>query len=790
MKKHSLNLNWNFWKEEKEKEKLKINVPHDAMLLEERIPNMENGSASGFYPGGKYIYTKSIFGEQSYQNATVIVEFEGIYMNSTIYLNGEKVGGWIYGYTNFYVDLTKKLIIGEENELKVIVDNSLTPNSRWYSGSGIYRPVNLYVAGKEYIKPDGIRITTKSIHPAVIQVEVDTVKEINTQVAVEIYKEGIMVASGIGSDIELSIPDAKLWTDQNPERYFASILLKKENTIVDQEIVPFGIRVLDWSAKCGLLINETTVKLKGGCVHHDNGPLGAATNDKAEYRKLKKMKSLGYNAVRYSHNPAGKNFLNICDEIGIYVIDETFDQWKIPQSAHDYAIHFESEWEKDLEALIKKDYNHPSVIMYCVGNEITDTGHPHGGKICRMICNKVKQLDSTRPTTIAINSMLSVLADKQAKRAAANAENPQEGEKNVGSKDVNDIVTLLPQIMASITPETLENLIHEVTEAVDIVGYNYGENLFEGTHVIAPNRVILSSETFPARIGKNWPMVHNTNYVIGDFMWTAWDYLGEAGIGLPFYGSDQAPFSKAYPCLTAGCGSIDLTGYVESQGKYTAVVFGEEKNPCIAVRPLDHAGEAYTVGKWRLTDAVDSWTWPGQEGKVADIEVYSIGKEVEIIQNGVSIGREALQDYRVFFKTEYQPGTLLAISYDENGMEIGRSQLVSADDSECITILAEENEIKADREDLAYINIQITDENGIVKLLKDRKISVTVEGAGKLVAMASGNPETTEKFTASTYTSYHGRLLAIVQSNGKSGEIKITAHADGVSDSQIIISAK
>ncbi|MDO5391118.1 MAG: glycoside hydrolase family 2 TIM barrel-domain containing protein [Eubacteriales bacterium] len=785
MKKQKLNQNWYFWKDGYENEKRRINLPHDAMIEEERVPDLENGNASGFYPGGKYNYVKSIYGEEAYKGKIIIAEFEGVYMNSTVLLNEKVIGGWVYGYTNFYVDLTEHLRIGEENELRVIVDNSMTPNSRWYSGSGIYRDVNLYVGNREHIVPDGIRVTTLSVDPAVIRVETETTADEGTEIVCEVFLDGKKIAEGCGADFQTEITEAKLWDAKEPNLYILKARLMKQDAVIDESEIRFGIRSLAWDAEKGFQVNGNTVKLKGGCIHHDNGPLGACSVYKAEYRRVKKLKELGYNAIRYSHNPAGKLFLDICDEVGMYVLDETFDQWKLPQTTYDYAKYFDAEWKKDVEALVKKDYSHPSVIMYCVGNEITDTGLPHGAIICQAIAGTFKSLDATRPTTIANNVLLSVMAKKMAEQKAAETamseeEKKEAEEKTVGSQDVNNVLTLLPKIMASITAENQEELLKDVFRHVDIVGYNYGELWYEKTHEMVPGRVMLSSETFPCKIGSNWKRVKESPYLVGDFMWTAWDYLGEAGVGLPFYGSAQAPFSKDYPCLTAGCGSVDLTGYVESQGYYTSIVFGTYKKPYIGVRPVDHAGEAYTVGKWRLTDAVNSWSWPGQEGRIADIEVYSIGAEVELLQDGISLGRKSLKECRAFYQAEYRPGKLEAISYDANGNELGRESLITAGESEKLTILPEDTSLKADGEDIAYIHIQITDDQGIVKMLKDRKLMVTVDGAATLRALASGNPETTEKFSDSSYTSYHGRLLAIVQSNGEKGTIKVTASAEGV----------
>ena len=784
MQKQRINADWFFWKFDQDDKKKKIDLPHDAMLTEERDPELPNGNATGFYPGGKYVYTKAIFGDEKFHNKKVLVEFEGVYMNSTAFLNEEKVGGWIYGYTNFYVDLTDKIRIGKENELKVVVDNSQTPNSRWYSGSGIYRSVNLWIGEKNYIEPEGIKVKTVSINPAVIEVTVDANKTDEMRVVCEVLLNDNVVVSGEGDSMILDIPDAKLWSDKTPNLYTLKAVLKQGDTVIDEAESRFGIRIIAWDAINGLQINGETVKLRGGCVHHDHGPLGACAYDKAEFRRAKKLKEFGYNAIRYSHNPAGKNFLDICDEIGMYVIDETFDQWKIPQSPYDYAQYFDAEWEKDVKALVSKDYNHPSVIMYCIGNEITDTGLVFGAAISKMLNDTFHKLDSTRPTMIAINSMLSVLAAKQAEKKAQEEQAAKEGkeleEKAVGSADVNDIMTLLPKIMASITPQSLEALIGDCISSVDIVGYNYGHNLYQGTHEMIPDRVILSSETFPCRMASNWATVENNDYVIGDFMWTAWDYLGEAGVGLPVYGTTQAPFSKSYPCLTAACGSIDLTGFPESQAYYSAVIWGAYTKPYIGVRPVNHSGEEYTLGRWRLTDALNSWTWDGQEGKMAEIEVYSIGDSLELIQDGVSLGRKKLEACKCSFQTEYRPGKLLAVSYDSEGKDIASTELVTAGEETKLTILAEETEIKADGEDLVYVAIHVTDDSGNLKMMTDKKITITVDGAGTLLAVASGNPETKENFSDGFYTSWHGRVIAIVKSAQEAGTIKITAYAEGM----------
>lgn len=789
MKKIRIHENWEFWREGQEEKKKDITLPHDAMIFEKRDPEMENGSGSGFYPGGKYFYMKKFYGKPVYENEAVILEFEGVYMNSTILLNGEKVGGWIYGYTNFFVDITGKIKIGEENELVVIADNSMTPNSRWYSGSGIYRPVNLWTGGLLHIKPQGLRVKTISINPAVIRLDTDyetyaadghDISDEEVTVEYQIYDKENEVAAASGKTREIEIPDAKLWMAETPNLYSVKAVLKYKGEIVDEAVERFGIRTLAWSTKNGLQVNGQTIKLKGGCIHHDNGILGACTYDKAEYRKIKKMKKFGFNAIRYSHYPAGKNLLDVCDELGMYVMDESFDQWLSKNTEYDYHLYFKQEYEKDIAALAWKDHNHPSVILYSIGNEISDTGRSYAPDLARKMYGILTEIDGTRPVTIGNNAPMSLCAAVMEEMEAENG-------GGIGSVQINELVTAHPELLevwkkGGVGAEKLEAVAGKVFDELDIAGHNYAHELYEGLHGIRPDRILLSAETFPARMASNWKWVEENDYVIGDFHWTAWDYLGEAGVGLPVYGTKEAPFAKPYPCLTAACGSFDLIGQPEAAAYYCAVLWGAYKKPYIGVRPVNHSGEAYTVGGWRLTDAIDCWSWAGCEGKKAEILVYSIGAEVALYKNGVLINRKKLQDAKAEFETTYEAGTLEAVSYDETGDEIARSILRTVGIEERLVLVPEESVFKAGMNEITYITIYLEDGNGIVKKTTDKKISVMVEGEGELLALGSGCPETEECFCDGSYTSWHGCVLAAVKSNGKPGTVRVTAKAEGCED--------
>lgn len=797
MKVECFNLGWKFWNERTPNDKQSVDLPHDAMLTEKRLPGIKNGAATGFFPGGKYIYTKQFFGEEKYIGKNVFLEFEGIYMKSKVYLNEEEIGGRIYGYSNFYVNLTDSIKIGEENEIKVVVDNTQTPNSRWYSGSGIYREVKLITGDKKHIEIDGVRIVTKSINPAVIQVSVEITKEAEScNIVTDVLWQNQVVASGNGTNCDITIPNAKLWDDEHPDLYEVHAILKDKDQIVDEQIIRTGIRILKWNSMKGLQVNEKSIKLRGGCIHHDNGPLGACNFAKAELRKASILKKAGYNAVRYSHNPASKAFLDACDQVGIYVMDESFDQWKAKKSDYDYGMYFEQEWEKDITSMVLKDINHPSVIMYSIGNEIADTGNKEGVEISRQLASLCKKLDSSRPIINAINPVVSIIGSSfnHSTTSPEDVVNPYAESKNAqatASLLANIIVTVAPFISKLMgKPKKVEKKLKQCFDEVDIVGYNYAEQCYKLHHEWNPKRIMVGSETHPQSIAKNWSMVKKYPYLIGDFMWTAWDYLGEAGIGVPIYGSKHGGFNRPYPCVSAGCGAIDMTGYMEAPAYYAAIVWGKYRKPYIGVRPLNQAGKKYFFGMWRGTDVVHSWSWRGMEGNKAEIEVFSIGNSIELFKDGISLGKKQLVDYKATYQTIYKPGELTAVSYDKNGKEIATESLKSAGKETILSVHPEDTKLKADGDDLVFVSVEITDENRIIKMLQDRKVFIQVEGAGKLAGIGSGNPFTEDSFLGSSYSTYFGRMLFVIRSNGKKGKIKIKVSADGLKTKEMELEAE
>lgn len=798
MKKINLNQDWEYCLKG-EKSITKVELPHDAMIHRERIKKLKNGSYTGFYPSGDYTYFKKIYGESAYEGKTLILEFEGVYMDSTVYLNDKKVGGHVYGYSNFYVDITNQLILGEENELRVEVHCSQVPNARWYPGNGIYRPVFLYIGEKEYIPLDGALITTQSYAPAVIRVQTEQNESAESELEIAILDQGKKIAYGKGRDCEIEISDAKLWDDEHPYLYEAVISLKKHKNVVDEQKISFGIRHLAWSAQEGVLINGKSVKLRGGCVHHDNGILGACDFESASYRKVRIMKEAGYNAIRSAHNPISKSMLKACDELGMYIMDESFDTWRDSNGMYGYPLYFEEEWRDDLAKMVKKDRNHPSVLMYSIGNEISDTARTEGAQLADEMTKLCHELDSTRPVLVCPNLFMNALSKlgmnfslgdgtKQKKDDITDPMLEAPDSQMGGSAAINVLMMTGPYMMKLLMrPGLSEKGSGAAYSQVDIAGYNYGEQVYKGHHKKQPDRIIVGSETHPPTIARNWKLVKENPYIIGDFMWTGWDYLGEVGVGVIDYGKNSGVYVKPYPSVSAYTGAINLIGHRELYSHLAAIVWGQEEKPYIAVQPPNHTGEKKHISHYRFTDAFESWTWPGYEGKKTVVEVYSQGEQVEVIQNGKKLGKKKLKEYCAKFKTTYHPGMLEAISYDVDGNVIAHSTLKTADKRVMLNIEIENKTIPANGQVLSYIDVALTDSEGIIQMLQDRIVHVEVEGPGYLQAIGSGNPRPEEPYVGTYCMTYQGRMQVVLRSGRQTGIIKVKIMAEGVEEQEVSI---
>ena len=761
MKKINFCEDWNFAPKGRDFEP--VTLPHDAQIRELRTPDASD-SGHGFFPGGVYIYEKRFTPPEEWQNQEVFIEFEGVYRNCTVSLNGQEIGGHRYGYTNFLLPLD--LRIGEENVLTVTADNSELPNSRWYTGSGIYRPVWLYLGRKEHIAWQGVKITTLSVKPAAIRVQTEVT---GGDVCVEILNENTVCAKGEGTDCRLELPGAKLWSDKSPFLYTCRVTLFKDGRKVDETKEQFGVRKLRWSSR-GLFINGRSVKLRGGCVHHDNGILGAATYDESERRRVRIMKEAGFNAIRSAHNPTSRAMLEACDYYGMYLMDESFDMWYNRKNKYDYGLDYEECWQEDVTAMVTRDYNHPSVILYSIGNEVAEPAQQKGIELGRAQADLIRSLDPTRPTTIGLNLMILNMAAKgkglyQDGELSQGKEQTADGNQNSGaSQAFNLIASHMGTLMnKSGNSKKVDALATPIIEAVDIVGYNYGSGRYPLDGKQHPERIVFGSETFPQDICKNWMMVMKYPYVLGDFMWTAWDYLGETGIGAWSYEGGM-PFNRPYPWLLAGAGVIDICGNPDASCRYAATIWKRQDNPVIGVRPVNHPGVKVSRSMWRATNAVESWAWQGCSGNKAEVEVYARAAYVELWLNDRRVGRKKTRNCKAMFKLKYAPGTLTAVAFSPDGTELSRSSLRSA--AYDLHIAVEPEHETADPGQIVYVPVSLKDEDGIVEFNADRKLKVSVDG-GELLAFGAANPKTEEQYHTGSFTSYLGRALAVVRVNGK-----------------------
>ncbi|WP_099466874.1 glycoside hydrolase family 2 protein [Konateibacter massiliensis] len=774
MKKQDFNNQWTVRKAEEVNAQI-IDLPHDAMIVEKREQSCASGSGGAYFPGGVYYYEKTFEVPEEWREQYILFEFEGVYQNAKVYINGKEAGGCPYGYIPFTVSAAPFLNYGEKNTIRVAADNSKHPNSRWYTGSGIYRPVWLYVADKQHIEHEGVKITTLSYRNPRIRVET---AHTGKEVCVETLYGGKVIAHGSGDDIELDIPNAKLWSDEAPNLYECRVTLKDNGTVVDEVIEEFGIRMVEWSPK-GLFINGKETLLRGGCVHHDNGILGARSYRESEERRIRIMKKAGYNAIRISHNPASKAMLHACDTYGMYVMDETWDMWYSKKTKYDYSHHFEKHYLADIKAMVDKDFNHPSVIMYSIGNEVTEPVEEKGLKLIREMTEYIHKLDTNRAVTCGLNLWLLYTTSK-GKGVYKSDQESEQGKEKKADQEMNSTVFNLvasqvgTKINNGAKSKKADEIVSPCLDVLDIAGYNYSSGRYPLDGKLHPNRVIVGSETYPQDIYKNWEMVKKYPYLIGDFVWTCWDYLGEVGLGAWAYSDDGARFNKPYPWLLADTGTIDILGNIGAQADYAAVVWGLHDNPLIHVRPVNHSGEKPKKMVWRGTDAMPSWSWKDCEGKKALIEIYSDSAYVKLVLNDKLIGLKKVKQCKAIFKTKYKAGTLTAIAYDMEKKEIGRTTLISAKGKNAIQIKPEKMNVNQNK--VFYVNINIAGENGIVESNDDRKLKVEVDG-GELLAFGSANPRTEEQYHTGSFTTYYGRAQAIVRSKA-AGNCKITVSGE------------
>lgn len=785
-----------------------VNLPHDAMISTNTHADAIAQYDSGYYNGDMCNYTKYLDIPIEWEGQRIGLRFDGAMMHTTVDVNGCKAGEHHYGYSPFYVDITNLVAFGEANRITINTNTGVQPSCRWYTGSGLYRSVELCHGPKVHIVNDGIYLYTREISDgiAVIEAEVEvensSLKNRIAEVEISLSGEGFKSEASAKRTIQINpcsreiakitviLNNPFLWDIDTPNLYsahakvtdkgeFRTHLIRNKVDITDEFSTLFGVRTICTDVVRGLRINGKTVKLKGGCVHHDNGLLGAASLYEAEARKIRKLKELGFNSIRTAHNPPSMALVEACDREGMYIFDEAFDAWGMAKRAGDFSNFFEKYWEEELNAFVKRDRVHPSVIMWSTGNEIPERGGLNNGyTVATRLANAIKKLDMSRPVSNGICSMWSGLDDKMAMG--------QNQTQNAANEECYDL---------------WENGTEPFTNGLDVVGYNYMEDLYERNHEMFPNRVILGSENFPKEIGFRWPVVEKLPYVIGDFTWTAWDYIGEAGIGKSKFVDENDPLAKAgswglmppnsspYPWRLANDADYDITGRLKPQGAYRSVVWGSTKTYLFSQHP-ENFGKTEVISMWGFTDVTANWNYAGYENAPIELCVFSNADEVEILINGKSIGRKAVSYERplpnsVRFSTTYIPGEVVAISY-KNGTEVSRDTIATTKAPAKIVLIPERTTLKADGHDVVFVNVDILDEDG--KLVTDALVNLeaNISGAGELSGFGTGNPVTEEIYSDNKTCTFNGHATVAVRSGNEAGKCLLQIQADGISSFEFV----
>ncbi len=781
-----------------------LDLPHDWSI--EDLPNQTKDSIVGPFSkasvckmgtgntvGGTAWYRKTFKVDKSNKSKVVYLQFDGVYMNSDVWVNGKHVGNHPYGYTSFYFNITPFLnAVGENNTVAVQVKDEGF-NARWYSGSGIYRHTWLTFTDPVHIPTWGTFITTPEVSEksAIVSVKTKVLNEgqneTDTEISIDIIdaqgkvvgneKSKSTIAAGASYEFSqnITVNNPTLWNLDKPELYQAKVSVTSEKNS-DQETYTFGIRSIHFDAQTGFTLNGKTIKLKGGCFHHDNGPLGSAAIDRAEERKIEIIKKAGFNAIRCSHNPPSPAFLNACDRNGIVVIDEAFDMWEQSKMAMmamlshkggnmeppaDYSKYFKTWWKRDIESMVTRDRNHPSVIMWSIGNEIMEAADTSGLRIATNLVNEVKKYDTSRAVTEAHVDMGEAFGGKST--------------------------------WESRTPHFA---------LLDVVGYNYGYLRYESDHAKYPERVFYGSETNPPLAYENWRLVEKMPNVLGEFTWSGMDYLGEAGTGIPRL-MDEEFLRKAgnnpmaiimqffnpvsWPAISNYQGDLDLIGNYKVPYYYRHVVWGESKVEMFVHTPIP-AGKKEITSPWGFPDELRSWTWPGQEGKKMQVHVYTKSPLVKLELNGKIVGEQKVDTEKTItatFEIPYESGTLTAHCFDNGGKETATQSIKTVGKPFAIQLVADRSTIKADRNDLSYVAVEILDEKGNLIPNDDRLIHFILNGNGEIAGVGNGNPKDVSSFQQPQKSTFLGKGLVIIRPKGNSGKIIVTAKSDGLKDANI-----
>lgn len=764
---------WSFYRNDAT-EPEPVRVPHDAMLGEHRSPDAPMANAGAYFHGGSYRYERDI-DAKPLAGKTVLLELDGVMGDASVLVDGVQLSEHVYGYTGWTTDLSAALANGDVHTLQVVADTSAQPASRWYAGSGMYRAARLVVQDQAHIVRGGVRVGTLSAEPARIAVDVAAQ---GGRIHVLVEDAGKAVAEGFGSTCELFVPNTQLWDAENPHLYQLHVLLEDEGgAVLDEAYEPFGIRTLAWGRQ-GFLVNGKPVKLKGGCVHHTHGILGATDLPEACQREVELLKEWGFNALRSAHNPLSPAMLRACDELGLYVMDEFADMWYRHKNPCDYALHFDACWRDDLAAMVAKDYNHPCVVMYSIGNENAEPHEQRGVDTAHELATYVRGLDPSRPVTAGVNSTILWATSLGIDSFNADGEEGQADASAAEAKDTslayNTYVAKMGAVMEAIAASPMVgHAVRPYLNELDIAGYNYGVSRYRKDLRVAPDRPVVGAETMPYDLARNWRLVQSDARIIGDFMWTSLDYLGECSLAA--WSDDPTPVAKPYPWLCADTGALDLVGNPNGEAALAKAVWCDPTEPLLYVRPLAHT-KTYKA-PWRGTNSVPCWSWAGCEGLHTVAEIYTQAPIVKLYLNGRHLGTKRTHDCHANFALRYEPGELVAVSCTSGGLELGRSVLRSAGPQLGLAL-----ELERRIGEVAFVHVNVADAAGVVEAGREHELRVQVEG-GELLAFGSAAQKSELSYLSGRFTTRYGRALAVVRAGAESCLVR--AEADGLGATEL-----
>lgn len=765
---------WNFTKEGQET--VTVDLPHDWSILGVPAADEPAGNDGGYYPTGKAQYRKLLHMERVDPDRRYALYFEGVYMNAEVVVNGASTGTQHYGYASFVRDVTTLLHEGE-NEIVVNVDNSQQRNCRWYTGSGIYRHVWLVETADVHFKHWGTFITTPVVDQygtSKVNVQTVIVNESDRERVLDVRIEIVQDASIGGSfasmhshtvrvkpyeDLDVAhlfdVCDAHLWSPDTPHLYHATLtLFDEKGQPIDEVTETFGIRSIAFNAEQGFLLNGAPIELNGGCLHHDNGILGAAAFDRAEERKAELMKAAGFNAVRTSHNHPSEAFLDACDRVGLLVIDEAFDGWRTAKTPYDYSTLIDHHWRDDLSALVLRDRNHPSIFAWSVGNEVIERKEIQVVTTARKLARLCRELDPTRPVTSALCAW-----------------------------------------------DSDWEIYDPLAEAFEVVGYNYMMHKHASDHERDSQRVMYQSESYPREAFGNWAYSHDHDYIFGDFVWTAVDYQGESGIGRWYYQGDSEGehyYRNQFPWHAAYCGDIDFTGQRKPISYYRDLLWNVERPLYLSVKEPDGYYGKIRETQWSVWPTFESWTWPGHEDRPIEVEIYSRAPRVRLYINDSLVAERPTtraEEYKAVIPVSYTPGTLRAEAIDEQGnpipsMNTGHNLLRTAGAPYAIRLTADRTTITADNQDLSYITVEVVDKYGTLCPNATNELTATLAGRATLAAFGNADVRELGCTVDAVHHVWKGRALIVVRATERKGNAVLTVSGKDLKSARVVIKMK